>query len=891
MKLTCPNCYSRFDRPTTLTDAPMLCPVCGHVVPEPEKVSSSNQPAVHTGKPAEIHADSRPGVLKPVQPISAPESSPPPEEEAGRGEEDLEKIGEAQGVSTSGVFPTASSAELKAGDILGGCEIVEKIASGGMGTVYRARHLRLGIEVALKVLPEELASKGGPNVRLRFFNEAQTAAQIDHPNVVKVFDVGQERGSFYIIFQHVRGETLEAMVRRQGPPEYRRALEIIRQAAEGLLAAHKKGLIHRDVKPSNIMIDEEGRVKITDFGLARFEDISCELNTFGHIMGTPYYMSPEQCDGKDMDHRSDIYSLGCTLHYLLTGTHPFVAENTLAIMRMHREAMPQAAHEINLNVPREATLIVERAMAKRPAERYPSLVEFIADVDDMLAGRPPQYASAWKPVAPRPDAGPEPILPLPEQLPARAHASGILGGKRAAFTPAQGTPRKVGGTLLKGLTPHRPAHFSSGVAGVVSGGPAGSGKGADSARFPREASQADVETRDVAVASANSAEAAGIRPATPSGLPPARPSPPAVQAGGNRQTEAEAHPPLGLKPETGAFRAAGSGGMIAASASGQAGEAGGAAPAGNGEQAGEAPGPSPVTPFKRPAGPVTGWGPVGAKTSEPKEASPQEKSPSSVQPRIEPAGQRAPTTRAAGISGYNPWTVERDNYAERVARDRRAMAGKVFDTRCSRCGHVFEAPGSRVHSSMQCPNCGSLVVCEPIRDSKMGGAAGADWKEYGARVVRVCVFLLTAVAILGTAYFVYWLFYGKEEHTIADLENTVGSYYRALAARRYSDMYRIELAGKNGTVDEKRYVEHMRKVYCVTEVRDFAAERPVLSEDGRKASVAVRLQLEGAFAKEMKSSFTTTWIREGRSWLKLPARSLCQALDLPTPSDLPPDSD
>ncbi|MCX7806043.1 MAG: protein kinase [Planctomycetota bacterium] len=917
MKLVCPTCHSRFDKPTTLTGAPILCPMCGHAVPEPEKISSSDRPAVDAGW---VPREARAGTLLPVQPASSahiapatgimtpPDDRPRPDPNAGdrdssipaEGGGEFEEIGQVQGIPTPAPARSSSGGDLKPGDILGGCEIVEKIASGGMGTVYRARHLRLDREVALKVLPEELASKGGPNVRLRFFNEAQVAAQIDHPNVVQVFDVGQEHGRFYIIFQYVTGMTLERLVGTRGPMDCSEALQVILRAADGLLAAHKKGLVHRDVKPSNIMLSEDGRVKITDFGLARFEDISCELNTFGHILGTPLYMSPEQCDGRDMDIRSDIYSLGCTLYYLLTGTPPFVADNTLAIMRMHREAMPRPAHEVNPKVPPEVWPLVERTMAKRSEDRYPSLVEFMADVEDVLAGRPPGYATAWRPVTAPPPV-PEPILPLPERLPAQAHSSGILGGRRAAMIPIPGgeSRRRVGGTLLRraafqppvemsvvpGKAPDIPAEppaARAAAGGSLYAAPSDAAAGSVPEPTPRPVPQENV---------ADTRGGIGEGPGIPAPLPASALPPAPVTVPPHGQPAGPAGPEL---PRV-------AGGKIAGNVTGRKD------PATSPDPMPAIPRPSTTTTFRKSSGPLIGWGVPIAPARETAAGNAGKDrtvpTPGTVARGTPVAGTSMPEAPAARtvapaprrtekVEGYNPWTVERDSYAERIARKRQALAGKVFDTKCSRCGHVFEVPGSKAYSSRECPNCGTLTICEPI-ESKDGERGSVDdgWKKYSLKVVKVCVFLLTAIGFAVLAYLAYWLAYGRAEDAAASLRKTVDRYYNLLSLRDYRAMYRIESAGADAIVPEARYIEHMKKTYSLIEVKGPIIEPPVLSDDGKSAKVRVRLRLEGTLATDMKSAFVTSWIRRGDAWLKLPSRSLCQSLGIPPPSRLDPDSE
>jgi serine/threonine-protein kinase len=209
---------------------------------------------------------------------------------------------------------------LVAGQLIGGCRIVQPLGRGGMGEVYLAEHLALQKPVAVKILPPD---RGARDHVARFLKEARMCSRIEHPNVVTIYDVGEQDGLHYIIMQYVQGKTLAELVQAQGGPlPWRSALRLVQLAAKGLQAVHDHGLIHRDVKPSNIMLSADSRVLLMDFGLVR-EEIDPNTTDPSLIAGTPAYMSPEQCEGRPLDRRSDVFSLGSTLYCLLTGHSPF----------------------------------------------------------------------------------------------------------------------------------------------------------------------------------------------------------------------------------------------------------------------------------------------------------------------------------------------------------------------------------------------------------------------------------------------------------------------------------------------------------------------------------------------------------------------------------------
>ena len=216
------------------------------------------------------------------------------------------------------------------GQVIGNYEILAELGRGGMGIVYKALDRKLQRAVAIKLLSPHLA--GDPEFVARFLREARAAAQLDHPNIARVYAVGEADGYRYIAMEYVKGQTLAGWIRTLGAIEAPRALEIVREAAAALAVAHHIGIVHRDIKPANIMIDEAGHVKVMDFGLAKFEDAASGVTRSGAVLGTPMYMAPEQVRGGEIDARADIYALGVTCYEMLAGQPPFTADTPLGLM-------------------------------------------------------------------------------------------------------------------------------------------------------------------------------------------------------------------------------------------------------------------------------------------------------------------------------------------------------------------------------------------------------------------------------------------------------------------------------------------------------------------------------------------------------------------------------
>lgn len=276
------------------------------------------------------------------------------------------------------------------GLVLGKYVIQDKIGEGGMGEVFVAEHRRMKRPVVVKILPE-IAMSSASSIE-RFQREVEAAAQLSHPNIVTAFDADEEDGVHYLVMEYVDGEPLGELATRQGPLAIDLALSCALQAAIGLEYAHETGIIHRDIKPNNLLIDKTGAVKILDMGLARFEDergtlpmASDALTKQNHIIGTVEYMSPEQVDdAASIDRRSDIYSLGCTLYRLLTGNPPFQGETLVKTLLAHRTAPIPSIHDARPDAPKWLDTVLRRMLAKRPEDRYQSMTELIRELETHL---------------------------------------------------------------------------------------------------------------------------------------------------------------------------------------------------------------------------------------------------------------------------------------------------------------------------------------------------------------------------------------------------------------------------------------------------------------------------------------------------------------------------
>jgi len=264
-------------------------------------------------------------------------------------------------------------------------ELSNLVARGGMAEVYRAHDRLLDRPVALKILFPELSVDR--SFVERFRREAQAAANLSHPNIVPVFDWGEDMGTYYIVMEYVDGRALSSILRTAGPLHPERAAEIAADVAAALAYAHRHGVIHRDVKPGNVLITEEGTVKVTDFGIARAVNTEESLTQTGAVMGTATYFSPEQAEGQGVDARSDIYSLGVVLYEMVTGRPPFLGDTPVAVASKHVREHPPLPRQINPAVPPALEAVIMKCMAKDPSHRYASGEELRADLLRFREGR------------------------------------------------------------------------------------------------------------------------------------------------------------------------------------------------------------------------------------------------------------------------------------------------------------------------------------------------------------------------------------------------------------------------------------------------------------------------------------------------------------------------
>jgi serine/threonine-protein kinase len=289
---------------------------------------------------------------------------------------------EAASSSSSGNRSLASGSRDLKDMVLGGCKIIEKIAQGGMGVVYKATQVNLGRTVALKVLSDELSSDA-TFVR-RFLQEAHAAAQLNHPNMIHINDVGQEDGIYYFVMEYVDGLNLRDLLKKDQWLEVSRAMDITVQICHALRHAHTRGVIHRDIKPENIMITRDGIVKLADLGLAKRLDAEhCSSITHaGSILGTPFYMAPEQAkDFSKVDCRSDIYSLGVTLYRMLSGRVPFYGRSPVEVMIKAIEGKKTPIRELREDIPPAVEQLVDRMMERNPRDRFQDISEVLAALD------------------------------------------------------------------------------------------------------------------------------------------------------------------------------------------------------------------------------------------------------------------------------------------------------------------------------------------------------------------------------------------------------------------------------------------------------------------------------------------------------------------------------
>ncbi len=262
------------------------------------------------------------------------------------------------------------------GRVVAGYRIEERIGRGGMGLVYRAEHINLRRRAAIKIIAPELAEAAG--FRERFNREARIAAALQHPNIVTVYDAGEEEGLLYLAMQYIEGSDLSTVLRKQGRLRPYRALDVCRQVAAALDAAHSQGLIHRDVKPANVLI--EGRTAfLTDFGLTkRIEGTQTQLTKAGDVVGTIHYVAPEQIEGGHVDARTDIYSLGCLVYHCLSGELPFARDTDVAVIYAHLSEEAPRLTSVRPELPGGLDAVIAKALEKAPERRFQTCADMMS---------------------------------------------------------------------------------------------------------------------------------------------------------------------------------------------------------------------------------------------------------------------------------------------------------------------------------------------------------------------------------------------------------------------------------------------------------------------------------------------------------------------------------
>jgi eukaryotic-like serine/threonine-protein kinase len=260
--------------------------------------------------------------------------------------------------------------------------IMRKLGTGGMANVYLAEDQELGRRVAIKILDDRHA--GDDQFVERFRREAKNAASLSHPNIVSIYDRGEAEGTYYIAMEYLDGRSLKELIVSRGPAPVNIAIDYAQQILAALRFAHRHGIVHRDIKPHNVLVDAEGRLKVTDFGIARAG--ASQMTEAGSIIGTAQYLSPEQAKGAPVDQTSDLYSVGVVLYELLTGTVPFSGDTPVEIAMKHLSSVPEPPSGHRAEIPRDLDYVVLRALAKDPAERYQSADEMSADLARVARG-------------------------------------------------------------------------------------------------------------------------------------------------------------------------------------------------------------------------------------------------------------------------------------------------------------------------------------------------------------------------------------------------------------------------------------------------------------------------------------------------------------------------
>lgn len=310
---------------------------------------------------------------------------------------------------------------------LGRYNIIGELGQGAMGTVYKAVDPLIDRIVAIKTINLSLAMDEKDEYESRFYQEAKAAGRLSHPNIVTIYDVGKSGEIAYIAMEFLQGRELRDVLNDGKRMPVEQVINVVAQVAQGLAYAHEYGIVHRDVKPSNIMIVRDGHVKITDFGIARMASAAVRTQT-GMVLGSPKYMSPEQVVGKQTDQRSDIFSLGVMLYEMLTGQAPFAGENINAIMYQTLNSVPPPPSTLSPNVPEMLNFIVAKALAKKLEHRYQDAKEFASDL----------YACRDR--LPRPTTAHDVVKPKPPIAPSVQHADTVPTAKHVDTSEDESRP-------------------------------------------------------------------------------------------------------------------------------------------------------------------------------------------------------------------------------------------------------------------------------------------------------------------------------------------------------------------------------------------------------------------------------------------------------------------
>ena len=297
-------------------------------------------------------------------------------------------------------------------------EILERIGTGGMAIVYKAKCHRLNRLVAVKILKSDLAQD--EDFRRRFNAESQAVAQLSHPNIVSVYDVSKGGDIEYIVMELIDGITLKQYMEKRGQLNWRESLHFITQIMRGLSHAHSRGIVHRDIKPQNVMVLRDGSVKVADFGIACLENAAQTLTQ--EALGSVHYISPEQARGDRTDARSDIYSAGVVLYEMLTGRLPFEGDSAVSVAIQHLSSVPLAPREVNPDIPEQLELICMKAMAPDLEKRYPSADAMIADLEAFRKN--PGVNLDFELSDLRPEETDEPTQKLRSAVPPQLHRQG-----------------------------------------------------------------------------------------------------------------------------------------------------------------------------------------------------------------------------------------------------------------------------------------------------------------------------------------------------------------------------------------------------------------------------------------------------------------------------------